>query len=75
MIIKNINFDYFHYNLFGFVLACTSIIRGFMGSYKYAPTWSLDGKKIVSISDRDGNDEIYIINADGLGQKRLAETK
>jgi len=46
-----------------------------MGSYKYAPTWSLDGKKIVSISDRDGNDEIYIINADGLGQKRLAETK
>ena len=34
-------------------------------------TFSPDGKKIAFISDRDGNDEIYIMNADGSEQKRL----
>ncbi len=29
------------------------------------PHWSKDGSKIIFYSERDGNDEIYIVNADG----------
>lgn len=35
------------------------------------PSWSADGKRIVFVSDRDGNAEIYAMNADGSGQTRL----
>src|SRR5215213_219788 len=30
--------------------------------------------KIVFVSNRDGNDEIYVMNADGSGQTRLTTT-
>ena len=33
--------------------------------------WSPDGSKIAFVSDRDGNDEIYVMNADGSNQTRL----
>ncbi len=36
--------------------------------------FSPDGNKIVFSSSRDGNQDIYIMNADGSGQKRLAGT-
>ena len=35
------------------------------------PDWSPDGSKIAFNSDRDGNFEIYVMNADGTGQTRL----
>ncbi len=35
------------------------------------PLWSPDGKKIAFSSDRDGNSEIYVMNADGTGQTNL----
>jgi len=35
------------------------------------PSWSPDSRKIVFASDRDGNYEIYVMNADGTGQRRL----
>lgn len=38
-----------------------------------SPAWSPDGGKIVFDSFRDGNFEIYIMNADGTQQKRLTD--
>jgi len=38
------------------------------GSY---PAWSPDGSKIAFTSTRDGNSEIYIVDADGRNLKRL----
>ncbi|HMQ52352.1 MAG TPA: protein kinase [Anaerolineae bacterium] len=40
----------------------------------YDPTWSIDGKQIVFVSERDGNAELYVVNSDGTGLKRLTNT-
>lgn len=37
----------------------------------YAPRWSQDGKKIAFVSKRDGNPEIYVMDADGKNVTRL----
>ena len=37
------------------------------------PAWSPDGSKIAFTSDRDGNDEIYVMKADGAGPVRLTD--
>lgn len=47
----------------------------------YDPCWSADGKKIAFYSNRDFNTdgswnyEIYVMNADGTGQKNLSNNK
>src|SRR5207302_930733 len=33
--------------------------------------WSPDGTQIAFISTRDGNPEVYVMNADGTGQTRI----
>ena len=38
------------------------------------PSWSPDGSKIAFISDRDGNDDVYIMDADGLNVTRITNT-
>ena len=35
------------------------------------PAWSPDGRRIAFVSDRDGNFEVYVMNADGSGQRNL----
>lgn len=37
------------------------------------PTWSPDGRHIAFGSDRDGDNEIYRIRADGTDLRRLTE--
>src|SRR5262245_3632295 len=39
-----------------------------------SPSWSPDGTKIVFYSDRDGNAEIYVMQADGSHPTRLTRT-
>src|SRR4051812_15488796 len=38
------------------------------------PTWSPDGRRIVFVSNRDGNLELYSIGRDGSGERRLTRT-
>jgi Tol biopolymer transport system component len=35
------------------------------------PAWSPDGRKLAFVSDRDGNSEVYVMNANGSGQWSL----
>lgn len=37
----------------------------------YLPAWSPDGSRLAFMSNRDGNPEIYVINRDGSGLRRL----
>jgi Tol biopolymer transport system component len=40
-------------------------------AWDYMPVWSPDGTRIAFVSERDGNQEIHVINADGTGERRL----
>lgn len=48
----------------------TNLTGDSLGGDEY-PAWSPDGTKIAFHSYRDGNWEIYLMNADGSGQTRL----
>ena len=39
-----------------------------------SPSWSPDASRIIFYSERDGNAEIYVMDADGGNQKRLTDT-
>ncbi|HEX8424060.1 MAG TPA: hypothetical protein VF634_11640, partial [Pyrinomonadaceae bacterium] len=40
-------------------------------AYEYNPAWSPDGSQLVFMSNRDGNFELYVMNANGTNQTRL----
>lgn len=41
------------------------------GTGDWGASWSSNGQWIVYVSNRDGDDEIYITGIDGKGQTRL----
>src|SRR5687767_4295530 len=43
--------------------------------YEGSPSWSPDRSKIVYVSARNGDADIYVMNADGTGQRRLAGSR
>jgi TolB protein len=40
-------------------------------AHNFLSTWSPDGQKLAFMSPRDGNAEIYVVNKDGSGLRRL----
>ncbi|MDF2771006.1 MAG: TolB protein, partial [Geminicoccaceae bacterium] len=38
------------------------------------PTWAPDGNRIAFTSDRDGDDEVYVMNVDDTGHVRLTQS-
>jgi Tol biopolymer transport system component len=40
-----------------------------------APAWSPDGRKLAFVSDRDGNSDVYVMNANGKGQRNLTRNR
>ena len=45
------------------------------GQVDGVPSWSPDGSQLVFRSQRDGNEEIYVMNADGSGEIRLTDNE
>jgi TolB protein len=45
--------------------------HGSPGNQNYLPAWSPDGSRIAFTSNRDGNPEIYVMNRDGSGLRRM----
>lgn len=43
--------------------------------YEGAPSWSPDRTKIVFVSAKSGDADIYVMNADGTGRRRLAGSR
>ncbi len=56
--------------LLGLLLLASSVLVG-CGDEDVFSAWSPDGTKIAFTSDRDGNFEIYVMNADGRNPTRL----
>ena len=50
-------------------------LTGKMGGNNGFPHFSPDGRRIVFRSGRDGNHEIYLMNADGTGARRLTDNE
>ena len=38
------------------------------------PRWSTDGKKIVFVSDRDGSDDVWVVDADGKNPRQVTRS-
>ena len=43
-------------------------------AYDLYPAWSPNGKQIAFMGDRNGNNEIYVMDTDGSHQRRLTNT-
>jgi TolB protein len=48
-------------------------VANFKGSNS-APAWSPDGKQLAVVLSRDGGSQIYLMNANGSGVRRLTQT-
>jgi Tol biopolymer transport system component len=44
-------------------------------AFQLEPSWSPDGTQIVFMSAREGTSDLYVMNADGTGTRRLTSTR
>ena len=51
-----------------------SIVANEKGSNS-SPAWSPDGKQLAVVLTKDGNSQIYMVNSDGSGLRRLTRTQ
>ena len=56
------------------LLAAKLLTRSQLDWKDGSPAWSPDGSRLAFYSERDGNAEIYVMNADGSGVTRLTGT-
>ncbi len=49
----------------------TNPTAGTSEKQNFLPAWSPNGEKLAFTSNRDGNSEIYVVNRDGTGMRRL----
>ena len=49
------------------------IVANFKGSNS-APAWSPDGRRLAVVLTKDGQSQLYVLNADGSGVQRLASS-
>ncbi len=49
----------------------TNPTAGTSEKQNFLPAWSPDGSKLAFTSNRDGNSELYVVNRDGSGMRRL----
>ncbi|MGZ7081395.1 MAG: TolB family protein, partial [Thermoanaerobaculia bacterium] len=56
------------------VLTCAAVLSADGVPNDWFPRWSPDGKRIVFMSDRSGDPEIYVTNADGSHAVRLTSS-
>jgi Tol biopolymer transport system component len=40
----------------------------------YSPKWAPDGARLTFVSDRDGDEEVYVMNSDGTGVARVTNS-
>ncbi len=52
----------------------TTPASGTSEKQNYLPAWSPDGSTLAFTSNRDGNPEIYVVNRDGTGLRRLTNS-
>jgi TolB protein len=50
-----------------------TVVANFKGSNS-APAWSPDGRRLAVVLSKDGNSQIYSVNADGSGVQRLSQS-
>ena len=55
-------------------LTGTGPVAGAKAVDNVAPTWSPDGSRIAFLSNRSGEWRVYVMNADGSGQRKMLDT-
>lgn len=51
------------------------LLPGSSSGFGAHPAWSPDGRKIAFMSNRDGKDDIFVVNADGSGLRNLTRSR
>jgi Tol biopolymer transport system component len=49
--------------------------HSFSAGFDANPAWSPDGRRIAFVSNRDGNDDIFVVNVDGRGLRNLTRSR